>query len=217
MENQTAINEIKNNKKYKQMKKTNLFLLGVFTIGIALLTLSCTNNRATHDEGVVINGVRWATRNVDAPGRFATNPEDAGMFFQWNRRQGWAATRSVAELDNTMPTGTSWTRRNDPCPRGWRVPTQAELISLNQSGSTWTTRNGVNGRVFGFAGDEIFLPAAGWGNCENSLSHVGVHGFYWSNVSNSEEIALFLDFTSAFAGIDGNERLFGKSVRCVAK
>ena len=38
----------------------------------------------TTDLGVVINGVKWATRNVAAPGKFATSPEDAGMFYQWN-------------------------------------------------------------------------------------------------------------------------------------
>ncbi|GHV11860.1 hypothetical protein FACS1894162_7590 [Bacteroidia bacterium] len=29
--------------------------------------------------GIEINGVTWATRNVDSPGNFATNPEDTGM------------------------------------------------------------------------------------------------------------------------------------------
>jgi len=41
----------------------------------------------TYDEGVVINGVKWATRNVAAPGTFAANPQDAGMFYQWNRKR----------------------------------------------------------------------------------------------------------------------------------
>ena len=42
------------------------------------------------DPGVLINGVRWATRNVDAPGTFTTAPENAGMLYQWNRRVGWS-------------------------------------------------------------------------------------------------------------------------------
>jgi len=36
------------------------------------------------DAGVIINGIKWATRNVDMPGTFAANPEDAGMFYQWD-------------------------------------------------------------------------------------------------------------------------------------
>lgn len=42
-------------------------------------------------DGVVINGVRWATCNVAAPGQFATNPEDAGMFYQWDDTIGWSS------------------------------------------------------------------------------------------------------------------------------
>ena len=41
---------------------------------------------------VIINGVKWATCNVDAPGTFAAAPESAGMFYQWNRKIGWSAT-----------------------------------------------------------------------------------------------------------------------------
>ena len=40
----------------------------------------------THDAGVVINGITWATRNVDEPGKFAARPEDAGMYYQWNSK-----------------------------------------------------------------------------------------------------------------------------------
>ena len=35
-------------------------------------------------EGVVIDGIRWATRNVDTPGTFANAPSEAGMFYQFN-------------------------------------------------------------------------------------------------------------------------------------
>jgi len=38
------------------------------------------------EKGVVINGVRWATRNLDVGGHFVANPEDYGALFQWGRR-----------------------------------------------------------------------------------------------------------------------------------
>ena len=44
------------------------------------------------DEGVIINGVKWATRNIDAPCVFSPTPESSGMFYQWNRKLGWAIT-----------------------------------------------------------------------------------------------------------------------------
>lgn len=46
-------------------------------------------------ECVEINGVCWATRNVDAPGTFTQNPEDAGMLYQWNRKTAWNVTDSI--------------------------------------------------------------------------------------------------------------------------
>jgi len=36
--------------------------------------------------GVVINGIRWATRNLAAHGKFVKNPEDLGALFQWGRK-----------------------------------------------------------------------------------------------------------------------------------
>jgi len=44
---------------------------------------------------------------VAAPGSFATNPEDPGMFYQWNRKTGWPATGSVTGWNNTTPVGTA--------------------------------------------------------------------------------------------------------------
>jgi uncharacterized protein (TIGR02145 family) len=36
--------------------------------------------------GVMINGVCWATCNLDVGGEFCANPEDYGALFQWGRR-----------------------------------------------------------------------------------------------------------------------------------
>ena len=179
------------------------------------------------DEGVVIDGIRWATRNVDYPGTFAQNPQDAGMFFQWNRRQGWAFTgyggftTPMPGWDSTLPEGTAWYAENDPCPTGWRVPTQAELQSLINAGSTWTTLSGVNGRLYGTAPNQIFLPAAGerWGH--NGTRHdVGWGGSYWSSTPDSirASSAWRLWLHNSFGGFSGminGTRSSGFSVRCV--
>ena len=132
-------------------------------------------------EGVVINGIRWATRNVDAPGTFAAHPESVGMHYQWNRRIGWTAASSipVADWDQTSDTGAKWEAQNDPCPEGWRVPTEVELRSLYNKSSIPTILNGVNGRLFGSAPYQIFLPAAG----SNRDGWICVHGRYWSSTT----------------------------------
>ena len=107
----------------------------------AEVTVRLSSNQI--DEGVVINGVRWATRNVDAPGRFAANPEDTGMFYRWGRRVGWSSTDPIINSNGGRNWSNpfdehwyrTWEKENDPCPTGWRVPTVAELHSLNSAGS----------------------------------------------------------------------------------
>ena len=142
------------------MKK--LFLLSTLLIfGFSAYTEADnhTSNSPVTDAGVLIGGVRWATRNVDAPGTFTKNPEDAGKFFQWNKRQGWAITGDVVGWDRTPATGAEWERVNNPCPPNWRVPTMEELTALRDAGSEWVTINDVNGRRFGSGENSLFLPA----------------------------------------------------------
>ena len=174
-------------------------------------------------EGVVINGVRWATRNVDAPGTFAARPEDAGMFYQWNRRVGWSSTDPLVNSnggttwDNTYATGVEWGRINDPCPAGWRVPTREELESLVESGSAWLRYNGIYGRVFGVASNQLFLPAAGLRFTTGELSNVGLWACYWSSTAHGTGSGWFLSFGSGSSTVVSNSRINGFSVRCVSE
>jgi len=173
--------------------------------------------------GVVINGVRWATRNVDAPGIFAQNPESLGMFYQWNRRTGWAATGNVSGWNSSTPAGTTWTSANDPCPQGWRVPTETELrtlINANFVTSQWATVNGVNGHRFTDrnTGNNIFLPAVGSRySGHGTLYHAGSIGCYWSSTQFNSSNAYYLYFYSGNARVNYNNRAYGFSVRCVAE
>ena len=63
------------------MKKIIYTFVLLFATGIIFTACDRDEpNPNQTDAGVVIDGIRWATRNVDAPGTFAENPEDAGMF-----------------------------------------------------------------------------------------------------------------------------------------
>ena len=168
-------------------------------------------------EGVRINGVIWATRNVAMPNTFAISPENAGRFYQWNRDTPWSTTGSITGWPSGNPSGTSWVRANDPCPAGWRVPTQSELQSLLNSGSSWTTVNGVNGRRFGSGNNTIFLPAAGWRSYgSGTLSRSGANGYYWSSTPQSDSSnAHHLTFDSSNANMGSWIRASGYNVRCV--
>ena len=169
------------------------------------------------DAGIVINNIRWATRNVNAPGTFAENPEDFGMLFQWNRRRGWETDGAATRWNSASATGTEWTATNDPCPVGWRMPTDAELESLENAGSIWIMQNDVYGRLFGTAPYQLFLPAAGLRNASNGTrDNANSSGHYWSSTAGGAARAMGLGFCSGTSGVNHRSRPEGLSVRCVA-
>ncbi|MDR0332230.1 MAG: Ig-like domain-containing protein [Dysgonamonadaceae bacterium] len=173
-------------------------------------------------EGVLINGIRWASSNIDKPSTFAKKPEDFGMYYQWDRRKEWAITGNETEWDSSVPTSAVWEKENDPCPAGWRVPTHDELRSLSESGSTWETINGITGRLFGTAPNEIFLPAAGIRFSQQihtpPIDLVGTNGMYWSSTNNGpSELANGLGFLVSRSEMGWGNRVNGQSVRCVAE
>lgn len=161
--------------------------------------------------GVQINGVRWATRNVDELGKFAAKPEDEGKRYQWNRLVVEVARPShhPRGLNFGYATGYSWTSNYDPSPDGWRVPTIKEietLLDTNKVSNKWTTLNGIKGRVFTDKtnSNSIFFPAAGYRDPnrdinrdppEGKLYNIGESGHYWSNTSSGMTNACNLYFS----------------------
>jgi len=139
-------------------------------------------------EWVLIDGIKWATRNVDMPGTFTAKPEDPGMFYQWNRKVGWSATDPMINSDGGTTWDASnsehntWEKASDPCPPGWRVPTNTELYRLGNVDNEWTTVNSVNGYMFGCENDALFLPAAGYRRgTDGMLRGLIYEGLYWSS------------------------------------
>jgi len=90
------------------MQKLIYLFVAIFT---TLLFNACEKDPYT-DEGVVINGVIWATRNVGEIGKFVNKPEDFGNEYTWQEAK-------------------------TACPSGWRLPTEWELKGLGTG--TWTT------------------------------------------------------------------------------
>ena len=221
-------------------------LITTITAMLFILVPITAQNTLTSDEGVIINGIKWATRNVDAPGTFTANPEDFGMFYQWNSNVGWSAADPLIpsdgistwnpdwnkrNLDGSINTSQRWHATNNVCPAGWRIPSKQELEKLVSAGSVWITVNGVNGRLFGSGDNTIFLPAAG---CR--MHSDGRHpryikdgalpriGYYWSRTPNIE---FYNNYSYSYALLFGNtgvlsfsgidEHSMGYSIRCVTE
>ena len=204
--------------------KKSFYLLGLLLIA-NFIFIGCSSDEdldpiTQMDEGVVILGTRWATRNVDRPGHFAATPESIGMVYQWNRRTAFPADEGEY-IANTAATGTAWERRNDPCPPGWRVPTRTEMERLiGAASSRWINQEGVYGQLFGLYPNQIFLPARSFhrdmGNGEIHELRVGM---YWGSTQSNRDTAhgIGFAFNNAPRIVADWERIGLLSIRCVAR
>jgi len=198
------------------MKK---ILYPVLTLMMGLVLIgACNKQDAIDPHGVLIGDLLWAKYNVGTPGTFAAKPEDPGMFYQWNRKVAWPTTGvSVDGWDASMSSSQTWGFDNDPCPDGWRVPTQDEFANLRTYGYAWDNVN--KGGIFGTAPNTIFLPAAGRRGYGGSLANAGITGNYWSNewydVSNPTYAKYFHFQDGSTSIIPIAEKVYAMSVRCV--
>jgi uncharacterized protein (TIGR02145 family) len=214
----------------KSSKNFNLMLLLIISIATVAFNACGGDDEkppkdlTLTDEGVVINGIKWATRNVAAPGHFAETTESFGLFYQWNRNVAWAATGEISGWDNSVPAGTEWEVANDPSPEGWRVATKTEFETLCDAEKVlreWTTQNGVNGYKYTdkATGKSLFLPAAGLRSYSTGVLTVGGStARYWTATLFDNNSVYALNFGSNTPpNIVTGDRRGGFSIRSVAK
>jgi hypothetical protein len=177
----------------------------------------------------------WMDRNLGAT-QAATSSTDAnsyGDLYQWGRRSDGhqcrtsATTTTLSSTDQPanasfiLAQNSPWDWRspqndnlwqgvngiNNPCPSGYRLPTDAELDTERLS---WSSNNAQ-----GAFASALKLPVAGFRYGSNgSLDSVGTGGGYWISTVvgvNSRD----LGFNSSDAYVSNFERANGLSVRCL--
>jgi uncharacterized protein (TIGR02145 family) len=180
-------------------------------------------------------GKTWMDRNLGAS-RAATSSTDAnsyGDLYQWGRKsdghqcRNSTTTTTLSSTDQPVhanfilapntpydwrsPQNTNlWqgiNGLNNPCPSGYRLPTNNELeserLSWNQNNSAGTFASPLK---FPVAGDRY--------NSNGSLNGVGTYGSYWSSTV-SVPYSYHLYFNSGDAIMYSSNRAFGLSVRCI--
>ncbi len=113
--------------------------------------------------------------------------------------QDWLTTQ-----DGTLWQGASGT--NNPCPDGYRLPTEAEWIAER---NTWSTQN-----TAGAFASQLKLPLTGRRNNDGTLQYAGVRSYLWSSTINGTNSRAFF-FTSIDAATADFTRARGNTVRCI--
>ena len=103
----------------------------------------------------------------------------------------------------------------------WTMPTAAqfeELLSDSYTTSTWTTVNGVSGRLFTSKanGNTVFFPATGYED-GGTVTHRGVRGHYWSREVNNSlpYYGKYFYIDNSFKLVNSYYRNIGQAVRAV--
>ena len=188
------------------------------------------------------SGTLWATMNVGA-----SKASDAGLYFQWGDTSGytadqvgtgegqkkfasdwsdykWSIDGSSTNFSKYNTAGSTLELEDDAAHVNWggdwHIPTPTQIKELiDNTTSTWTTQDGVNGRLFTSKKDaskSIFIPAAGyaWGG---SVRRSGGNGSVWSSLllADGAVDGQLLDVVSGGVNLYGDYRCSGLSVRGV--
>ena len=183
------------------------------------------------------SGTLWATANVGA-----SKPSDYGLYFQWGDVKGYTPDQvgkdkqfvwddyklsingSSSNFSKYKTPGAILDLEDDAAHVNmggdWHMPSPEQIQELiDNTTSTWTKQDGVNGRLFTSKKDAsktIFIPAAGdaWGG---SILNSGDFGDVWSSALSTDGVngGQNLYFLSGGVDLGSDGRYVGFSVRGV--
>ena len=209
----------------------------VMNVGCGSVTFTYNGNSVTYGTVGSAGNKCWLDRNLGATqvATSSADPNSYGDLFQWGRWADGHQVRSPLSGTTSTLSGTDtpghgnfiltssspndWRSPqndnlwqgvngvNNPCPSGYRLPSDAELDAERAS---WGTNNAA-----GAIASPLKLPLAGLRSLSNgSLFDVGTYGTYWSSTV-SGSLARYLFFFSSNANMLTLNRANGVSVRCL--
>ena len=178
-------------------------------------TVGYTREGGTYDSSYPrYTGVTWVSSTGT---RMSSSPFSSSTCPTYNKST--STLQSQGYIDSTGNLVAKYDAATAHLGAPWRMPTDAELSALiSNCTTTWTTRNGVYGRLVtgkgAYASKSIFLPAAGRG-LDSRLNFPGSYGNFWSSTPDSDysDSAWRLRFDSGDFYRSNYDRDYGLSVR----
>lgn len=133
-----------------------------------------------------------------------------------------AMSQKTVWVDLDLPSGTKWKSVNESGFYSYEsainnfgkyVPTKEQWQEL-RTFCVWT-RQEDGYRVTGNNGNSIFLPAAGYRDCNDDVGTVGTYGYYWSSTPYDSDCAWNIYFGSFGVNIHHYPHCLGQFVRLV--
>lgn len=207
-----------------------------FICGTSKVRFSYNGSPVAYGTVTGANGKCWLDRNLGASQVANSSADDAafGDLFQWGRLDDGHQVRTASTttvlsnsdvpghddfiLSNNYPSDWRSPQNvnlwqgvngvNNPCPTGFRLPTQAEWDTERLS---WNSNNAA-----GAFASPLKLPVSGYRSNSNGLFYYeGMYGFYWTSSVINTIYSRFLAFNNTSAYLENDIRAIAFSIRCI--